>query len=99
MTSWWPLTAPVSVITSSNSDALKYQAIRFRTGEFDEGTVDSILASMSDSTFMTGAFIAAIDNAIKKHDYEGAASRMNDYSRVVLLEMSKSSPSVNDWKS
>ena len=63
------LTAPVGVIVTSNSDALKYQAIRYRSDDFDRSIREILLSSIDDVTFLIGAYISNVESQIEKGNF------------------------------
>ncbi len=76
------LTAPVSVIATSNSDAIKYQAIRYRSDDFDRSIREILLSSIDDVTFLIGAYISNVESQIEKGNFIEAADHLKEIQSI-----------------
>ena len=71
------LTAPLNVIMGSGSDALKYQAVRYRSTGLNWESREGLISSISDNNFRAGAYRANIESQIRVGNFDEASHYLN----------------------
>ncbi len=89
------LTAPISAVINGNSDALKYQVMKYRPGDLDQLGREQLFASIDDISFSIGAHVLNIRKQIEDGNYREANMHLN---RIGLIDSSLYYPMIAELR-